>query len=637
MNTRTSKNITLIAAVAFALLVGATTLMPPGVYSSWWWFALWAAVAVAIAVAMVWTGCWRQPVLLCVHLSLIIMIAGGGMTFLTAERGTMHLEPNKACRSYTADGGGEVRLPFDVTLLKFTTDYYPGMSFPRDFHSRIRIDSNRIVDISMNRIAREGDYRLYQTSFDGKGGSVLTVTRDPWGIGLTYLGYALFAVSGLLLLLRKAGLRFRKALPTVAIALSFYSADAQAAPAVEQSMSDSLQTRQIIFNGRVMSFARMSSELTLKLTGKTHVGELDPTRFITSLMIYPDEWRSVPFVSVKSRRLRNRLGIDAQYVSLSQLYDSKGQYVLQKYYADGSGPLDSEILKLDEKVALLDRLWKGTAFQPLDSVGQRRDRRIINLETLYYRIQPVRCLFMVTLAVALLGFVCLAVRRGFRMMRWCLIALFIIATGIFAWLWLINGSIPLDGTFGILYFVALCMLGILITVSRRNPLATTIGMLAAGFVMLMSWLAAKDPALTPLMPVLSSPWLGAHVSVIMASYAMLGLTFPLSLAAIFLARQRDALVALCRKLLYPGVYMLGIGIILGAMWANVSWGRYWAWDPKETWAFVTMMLYSIPLHKSLYLNRRPIFLSIYLSLAFLSIVMTYAGVNYFTSSLHAYR
>ena len=90
------------------------------------------------------------------------------------------------------------------------------------------------------------------------------------------------------------------------------------------------------------------------------------------------------------------------------------------------------------------------------------------------------------------------------------------------------------------------------------------------------------------------------------------------------------------KFIAPGVYLLGIGIFLGAMWANVSWGRYWAWDPKETWALVTMLLYALPLHRSLGLRSRPALFHIFVALAFLSIIMTYAGVNYLPSQ-HAYQ
>lgn len=138
------------------------------------------------------------------------------------------------------------------------------------------------------------------------------------------------------------------------------------------------------------------------------------------------------------------------------------------------------------------------------------------------------------------------------------------------------------------------------------------------------------------MPVLASPWLSVHVSLVMASYAILGFTMPAALSALLMPRHRRQLTSFAMSLLGPGTYLLGLGIITGAMWANVSWGRYWAWDPKETWALVTMLLYAVPLHRRLKLQTAPFACDLYLIFCFLSILMTYFGVNYLPS-LHAYR
>ena len=146
----------------------------------------------------------------------------------------------------------------------------------------------------------------------------------------------------------------------------------------------------------------------------------------------------------------------------------------------------------------------------------------------------------------------------------------------------------------------------------------------------------KDPVLSPVMPVLASPWLSVHVSLVMLAYAVLGFTLPVGVSALALPGQRERLASLAVSLLGPGIFLLGLGIITGSMWANVSWGRYWAWDPKETWSLVTLMLYSIPLHRYFRMRRRPIFCCIYLILAFSSIIMTYFGVN-LLPSLHAYN
>lgn len=94
---------------------------------------------------------------------------------------------------------------------------------------------------------------------------------------------------------------------------------------------------------------------------------------------------------------------------------------------------------------------------------------------------------------------------------------------------------------------------------------------------------------------------------------------------------------LSRLLLYPAVFFLGAGIFLGAVWANASWGRYWAWDPKEVWALITFMVYGAAFHaRSLRIFRSPLFFHIYMVAAFLTVLMTYFGVNYILGGMHSY-
>ena len=185
----------------------------------------------------------------------------------------------------------------------------------------------------------------------------------------------------------------------------------------------------------------------------------------------------------------------------------------------------------------------------------------------------------------------------------------------------------------------------------------TFGFLLAGFFLLVAHISDMDPKITHLMPVLQSPLLSIHVSVIMMSYALLSLTFLCGLTALLLrwlnrhneqlGEQLESLALLSRLFLYPAMTALGLGIFIGAIWANVSWGQYWSWDPKETWALITFMIYAVALHerslpalalheRSLPAFRRPMAYHIYMVLAFLSILMTYFGVNYLLGGMHSY-
>ncbi|MBR1732756.1 MAG: cytochrome c biogenesis protein CcsA, partial [Alloprevotella sp.] len=202
--------------------------------------------------------------------------------------------------------------------------------------------------------------------------------------------------------------------------------------------------------------------------------------------------------------------------------------------------------------------------------------------------------------------------------------------------WYIGGRIPLSNGSETMQFLALCALsaGIL---RRTGDITPALPPLVGGFALLVSWLGERSPQVTSLVPVLNSPLLSLHVSVIMVAYALLTLSAAGSLAALFRPSLRQPLLERGTRLLRPAVFLLAAGIFLGAVWANVSWGSYWSWDPKETWALITLMVYAVPLHTaSLSALRRPLVYHCYQLFAFLSLLMTYFGVNYFLGGMHSY-
>ena len=157
-------------------------------------------------------------------------------------------------------------------------------------------------------------------------------------------------------------------------------------------------------------------------------------------------------------------------------------------------------------------------------------------------------------------------------------------------------------------------------------------------IMILRWSSA------PLMPVLRSPLFPLHVSVIMISYILLAFVMVNGFRAMLLTRNKTEhkvkalrLMRSSQLMLVPALFLLIAGIFIGAVWANVSWGRYWGWDSKEVWALITMMFYSLPLHQqSLRWFAQPRHFHSYCAFAFLIVLMTYFGVNYFLSGLHSY-
>ena len=154
----------------------------------------------------------------------------------------------------------------------------------------------------------------------------------------------------------------------------------------------------------------------------------------------------------------------------------------------------------------------------------------------------------------------------------------------------------------------------------------------------------SNPQITPLMPVLFSPLLSFHVVIIMIAYSLLSFLMLNGLTAIGLKFfQKDwqesvkKLYLLSLIILYPAIFCLTTGIFIGAVWANISWGRYWGWDPKEVWALITLLVYTLALHReSIPLFRRPVFFHLYMIAAFTCVLITYFGVNFILGGMHSY-
>ena len=167
------------------------------------------------------------------------------------------------------------------------------------------------------------------------------------------------------------------------------------------------------------------------------------------------------------------------------------------------------------------------------------------------------------------------------------------------------------------------------------------GLIVAGTALLLGffWLICRRLLFRPLMPVLRSPLLVFHVVSMMISYTIFGLAALIGIAGL-IVRSRDVkenLRDISLIILYPAVFLITFGTFLGAVWANVSWGNYWAWDPKETWALITLLVYSFALHgQSTKAFRNPTFFHIFTIAAFLTVLVTYFGVNLLLGGMHSY-
>ena len=225
---------------------------------------------------------------------------------------------------------------------------------------------------------------------------------------------------------------------------------------------------------------------------------------------------------------------------------------------------------------------------------------------------------------------------------------FLALTACLALRWIVSGTVPMANGYETMLFMSWLIMLCSVLLYRSFHIILTFGFIMSGFFLLVSHINRMDPQISHIMPVLNSPLLSVHVSVVMMSFAMLSLTFICGAMALALrlAKGRDAagldiqlesLRALSDLFLYPALAALGFGIFIGAIWANMSWGTYWSWDAKEVWGLITFMIYGISVHRTtLPWLRGPLSYHVFMVVAFLSILMTYFGVNYFLGGMHSY-
>lgn len=228
-----------------------------------------------------------------------------------------------------------------------------------------------------------------------------------------------------------------------------------------------------------------------------------------------------------------------------------------------------------------------------------------------------------------------------RKLLWCYTCLlFCYMTFLLGLRWIIGGHLPMSNGFETMQTMGWISLLMTLIFFRRLPMLRPLGLIVAGLALLVAAMGESNPAVSPLMPVLASPLLSLHVLLVMTSYALFAVMMLDSVVAFFRRNDREEVTRLAdfsTLLLYPAVFALGAGIFIGAVWANQSWGRYWGWDPKETWALITFIIYALPLHSASFGRfRSPRTLNIYYFFAFIAVLMTYFGVNYLLSGLHSY-
>lgn len=713
------------------------------IYGAWWFTALWALLA-AVATAYFLRRHVRRASAVALHLSFLIILAGALLTHLTAWSGRIHIRHGETVRTCFVQHGDDIRersLPFSIALQDFQIRYHEGTTAPADYVTRFVINDRggrTEAEVSMNHIYTHGRLRLTQSSYDPDlQGSILSVNSDPWGIPVTYAGYALLFISLVWMLLDPKG-QYRQLLRSIAprpgatggLAAALLSAflclpsSALALNTLPQQTAEKLGRLHIHYNGRICPLQTYALDVTRKLTGKTHYGDYSAEQLLAGFLFYSEDWEHEPLIRVKSSALCRHFGLQKRAAFADFFQGADDDYLLgplvMESMAGNHDKLHQDASKLDDRLMTVVDLQQGTTFHifpvpvttadgstttrwcsPVDELpasleeGQSTfiqnafallyeqiltgdwaqvDRFLdkllayqqkygadtlptdtqVQAERLYNRVPFATILFMVCLTMAFLS---LWQRRWMQRLALTVLVLSLLAlTLCMALRWIISGTIPMSNGYETMLLMAWMVMLVALFLRRRFPIILTFGLLAAGFFLLVSHISQMDPKIGRLMPVLASPLLTVHVSIIMMAYALLSITFlcgiayfvgntarhkqplqPQELPPTEGPRGATSLYLLSQVFLYPAMTCLGLGIFIGAIWANVSWGTYWSWDPKETWALITFMVYAVALHpRSLAWLRRPAAYHAYMVLAFLTILMTYFGVNYFLGGMHSY-
>ena len=281
----------------------------------------------------------------------------------------------------------------------------------------------------------------------------------------------------------------------------------------------------------------------------------------------------------------------------------------------------------------------------------------VDLEVMYNKLNIFSNLFMYYFIVGFIFLIVLIVRifnpnvlfYFVKIIQFFIVLGFLYQTFGLAARWVISGHAPWSNGYESMIYISWATMLSGIVFSRKSKMTLAATTLVTSLFLMVAHLNWLDPEITNIVPVLNSYWLMIHVSIITASYGFLALGAVLGLFSLWLIIFTSSetkkkllntikeLTLINEKSITIGLFMLTIGTFLGGVWANESWGRYWGWDPKETWALVSILVYAFILHMRLI----PALSGIYIfNLATLvgisSIIMTYFGVNYYLSGLHSY-
>ena len=467
-----------------------------------------------------------------------------------------------------------------------------------------------------------------------------------------------------------------------------------------QNVANEFGNLLVYHNNRICPLQTLARDYTIKLTGKTSYKDFTAEQVFSGWFFYYDEWRNEPMIKIKGKDAQQALNIKGKYASFNDFYSQQGYKLIgtrgknfsaadEKYnliimnltgsllkifphkdpqtfnsddnyeqikwfalndnlptdmsqaeqlFIHKSMTLVAEYVANAEYTEAIDLIRKIRKYQDSQLGTFAPSKAHITAERIYNHLNFNRPLAIALMLIGILLFVITLIKAQTPQWAWIILTL----TAIYLLFSIslrgyIAGHFPLSNGFETMQFLALIVALLpFINLLRKNTHTPSLLIpnctLISGIALMVATMSELNPRITLLMPVLQSPLLSIHVMMIMISYALFAL-ITLNAIVNLIKKSKD----LQLPTLTFALFLLTAGIFIGAIWANVSWGRYWGWDPKEVWALITMLIYSLPLHRiSLKIFQNPRFLNWYYIFAFLSVIITYFGVNFILGGLHSY-
>ena len=645
-------------------------------------------------------------------------------------------------------GAKPVKLPFSIHLHEFIMERYPGTQNAASYASEVTLfDSRNAVEkdyrIYMNHILNYDGYRFFQSSFDrDEKGTYLSVNHDFWGSLISYIGYGLLTL-GMILTLFHRGSRFyqinqqiKKLRTATAVTLLLLGTTLNAQTVIGQDKLESQVSEahakrfsEVVVQdhrGRMKPMHTLNREILRKVSRKESLNGLSADQIVLGMFINKADWYQTPLVKLgKHPNWKKKLGIQTRLAKYSDFFEKDGSYKLREEVRRAyslepidRGTFEKELLKVDERVNILNMVFSGRMFRVIPEQGDKNNTWVanghshnhgnsvsdkffrsyqaavregmqtgnyananqlldelakyqnqngsdvlpstskINLEILLNKLNVFSRLagFYALMGIGFLFFLFFSVFKPnvklslvFKILFGFLLLGFLFHTVGLGLRWYVSGRAPWSNGYESMIYIAwtTALAGLIFTRKSWGGLAATT--ILAATILLVALLSHMDPEITPLVPVLKSYWLTIHVSLEAGSYGFLMLGAVIGIInlilLIFLTNENKERVKrivkemtlLSEITLIGGLIMISTGTYLGGIWANESWGRYWGWDAKETWALVTILIYAFILHMRIIpkvYNLYSYNLATIFGLA--SVIMTYYGVNYYLSGLHSY-